>query len=538
MTTSADFPLVFIPAAGLGSRVSKFGISKPLISIGQLPAIGQLMLQYPQGTEFLVALGHKGEYLEQVLKAFSEHYGLKVNYVWTDSYRMPVTKFKGLTKTVLDARSLLQRPFIFHSVDTLLQGSAWLESISTPIDMVVMSPTQDAGTYRVVCENKLSKANCARGDLAYVGVSRIQDFRRFWVEFDDRLPSSSSEEGESLGIALDQFKIETLASGTWEDLGNPVQLKAAVANARNPDNVLNKADEAIWVFGEKMVKFHESPKFISERLSRSIALENFVPHCTSPSPNLLVYERSPGQVLSSCQSDSCFDGFLAFCLKFWDETENDKEIDDLDFLSFYKVKTVERLTAYLEMYPEDSRIVSVNGMNGKGIWSQIEAINWEQVATPTLARVHGDLHTENVIHDHATNRFVFVDWRQSIAGSLGAVGDLYYDLAKVLHGLIVDHATVGKGEFSVRDEDSRATQIAIQIPDNKSIWLSKFNGFVVDCGFDTSRVWLLTGLIFINIAPLHHEGYDRFLFRLGLLMLLSHNDPESRGGLEECLKFQ
>ena len=537
MTTSAEFPLVFIPAAGLGSRVRQYGISKPLVSLGQLPAICRLILNYPKGTEFLVALGHKGEYLQQVLGAFSKLYKISINYVWTDSHLQPASESKGLTRTVLDARPFLQRSFVFHSVDTLLQGDEWLHLISRPIDTVLVAPTQHEGVYRIPREIKLAKANCVQGDLAYVGVSRIQNYRQFWVEFDKHLPSSPPEEGESLGIILDQFNVESLAPGSWSDLGSPQQLEAALSKFQNPDNILNKADEAIWVFGDQMVKFHESQKFISERLARSTALRGFVPNCTSPSSNLLVYERHPGQVLSSCRLESCFEDFLSLCLRFWNEIEIDEAVDSFDFLTFYKSKTFDRLSAYLEKYPEDSEISSVNDIFGSTVWSQIGSIDWNELAAPALARVHGDLHTENVVHDHDTKNFIFVDWRQSIAGSLGPLGDINYDLAKILHGLIVDHATIGKGKFSVQDTDFKTTRIKIEIPENKAVWLGKFSNFMVDNNIDSSRVWLLTGLIFINIAPLHHEGYDRFLFRLGLLILYSYGDPNARSSIKESLRF-
>ena len=49
---------------------------------------------------------------------------------------------------------------------------------------------------------------------------------------------------------------------------------------------------------------------------------------------------------------------------------------------------------------------------------------------------HGDLHFENIIF--SKNKFVLLDWRQDFNENL-KVGDLYYELAKIMHGIIVSH---------------------------------------------------------------------------------------------------
>ena len=38
-------------------------------------------------------------------------------------------------------------------------------------------------------------------------------------------------------------------------------------------------------------------------------------------------------------------------------------------------------------------------------------------------------------------------------------------------------------------------------------------------GYDIKKVNIITALIFINIAPLHHHPYSIFLFFLGKLLL-------------------
>ena len=54
-----------------------------------------------------------------------------------------------------------------------------------------------------------------------------------------------------------------------------------------------------------------------------------------------------------------------------------------------------------------------------------------------------------------------------------------------------------------------------------------FLSYLNEKGYDVFRVKLLTALIFINIAPLHHDPYAKLLFYLGkysLYRLISEND--------------
>ena len=45
-------------------------------------------------------------------------------------------------------------------------------------------------------------------------------------------------------------------------------------------------------------------------------------------------------------------------------------------------------------------------------------------------------------------RFTFLDWRQDFAGLIN-YGDIYYDLAKLLHGLIVSHRLINNNYFQI-----------------------------------------------------------------------------------------
>ena len=45
-------------------------------------------------------------------------------------------------------------------------------------------------------------------------------------------------------------------------------------------------------------------------------------------------------------------------------------------------------------------------------------------------------------------KFTFLDWRQDFNGII-TYGDLYYDLGKLMHGIIVSHEIVNKNKFEI-----------------------------------------------------------------------------------------
>ena len=58
--------------------------------------------------------------------------------------------------------------------------------------------------------------------------------------------------------------------------------------------------------------------------------------------------------------------------------------------------------------------------------------------------------------------------------------------------------------------------------EKKRRWKNDFYKFIIANNFDKSKIDLLTALIFLNIATLHHEPYNQFLFVLGHEFLNKH----------------
>ena len=146
----------------------------------------------------------------------------------------------------------------------------------------------------------------------------------------------------------------------------------------------------------------------------------------------------------------------------------------------------------------------------------LDKIDWQWMANGIPSRFHGDFHFENILWCDEKKTFVFLDWRQDFGGSLN-LGDIYYDLAKLLHGLIVSHSLINESRYNVEWSGSK-----IEFRLDRTFMLVEiervFENWLLEEGYSLKKVRILTALIFLNIAPLHHP-YNLLLFSLGKSML-------------------
>ena len=95
-----------------------------------------------------------------------------------------------------------------------------------------------------------------------------------------------------------------------------------------------------------------------------------------------------------------------------------------------------------------------------------------------------------------------------------------------MHGMIVSHPQVNLNKFKFIKKGNNI-KIDIFIPDNIKKCRTFFYKWLEKNNLKKKRVDLLTSLIFLNIAPLHHYPYNMFLFNLGKIMLQKTlNDEE------------
>src|SRR3990167_2395066 len=104
---------VFIPTAGkgsrLGSRMTYF--NKALIKIGDKAVISHTIDAFPVETQFVIALGYKGDIVKQYLElTYPER---KFIFVWSGKYMGEIGSGPG--RAILDCAQYLQCPFYYVS---------------------------------------------------------------------------------------------------------------------------------------------------------------------------------------------------------------------------------------------------------------------------------------------------------------------------------------------------------------------------------------------------------------------------------------
>ena len=95
-----------------------------------------------------------------------------------------------------------------------------------------------------------------------------------------------------------------------------------------------------------------------------------------------------------------------------------------------------------------------------------------------------------------------------------------------MHGLIVSHELIARNLFKVEwnteeiHYDFHRKQILVECERYYNEWLAKE-------GYDIKKVRVLTALVYLNIAALHHYPYSLLLYALGKRMLKAEMEKEN-----------
>jgi thiamine kinase-like enzyme len=368
--------------------------------------------------------------------------------------------------------------------------------------------------------------------FTYIGLAGVNDHQIFW----ESMRSGGLEAvnlGEVYGLIALIDKSITTFNFTWFDIGSRSGLENARYNIQSTfkPNLLDKEDEAIWFIGDRVIKFSTDSSFINNRVQRAKALADYVPEIMFAAHNMYLYAKVEGQVLSSVVNQAVFQNFLTYLEGFFDQpiesTFTTKEFNEKCY-GFYHDKTLERVEQYLTRFNLTDGVVCVNGRKIMPIFNQLENLDWESICNGIPSNFHGDLHFENILVQ-PNESFKFLDWRQNFAGCLD-LGDRYYDLAKLLHGMIVPHQSVHDEQYSISLEGQNTT-IDIRIPGEYELIRKSYWEWLTINNFNVGKVYNLTALVFLNIAALHHEPYCHFLYHLGRYMLDKGIDENYEGTL-------
>tara|TARA_B100000902_G_scaffold394946_1_gene452378 strand:- start:20871 stop:22472 length:1602 start_codon:yes stop_codon:yes gene_type:complete len=523
-----NFKKVCIPTAGIGSRLGDFtvDINKSLIDIDNKAIISYIIEKFPKKTEFIIPLGFKGNLVKQYLKLAHP----KIKFIFVN-----VKKFKGkgsgLGHSILCAKKYLNEPFIFISCDTLIRNKINLKKNN----WVGYSDFGDPKKYRGIKVNKgnvhffLEKNFKKKKDnKIYIGIAGIKNYKTFWKLMENN-KKKSIPSGEVFGLSNLQTRIKA-RKFKWLDAGNTVDYLKIKKKIKSKKNILEKGGEKIWFVENKVIKYFKDKSLISKRVKRASILKKFVPKIIEHKKNMYSYRMEEGKVFSEVKSNKVFINLLSHIKRFHKTTHqvNKKKYDKICEI-FYKKKTTQRIIDFEKKFKIKDSCASLNSVKTRKIRDILKLINWKDLVRGKYSNFHGDLHFENILYSRKNKKFIFLDWRQDFGGNL-KYGDIYYDLAKLMHGLIVSHKQVQNNNYKI---NWRKKNINFSIKSEKIYkkYIFNYKKWILKNNFDLQRINILTGLIYLNIAALHHYPYSLFLYAAGKkiltdIVLYKKNDIE------------
>jgi len=494
---------VVLLTAGIGSRMGKYAgvINKTLLPVNDKAIISHIIEQFDSSTQFVVALG----FLSQDVRTYLElaHPNTKFSFVLVNNYDGPNS---GPAHSLRRCHRVISGPFYLIACDAYYEG---LNDIPTDKNYVGVSNV-DVADSPAYCNVEMydgritkivDKRYCDSG-LAVNGAFYIKDTDQFWANLGDVELSSGWS-----GLDVHGFPLKWVDLGTFE--------KYQRFYLQNSPYDFSKTDEFLWIVGDNVIKWFKNHEIAEDRVRRAAYSPGIFPKIVKHKERFYTYKFVSGQTLYPIIDAHIFDELLAFLdFRVWHNLG--RQLAASHCTDFYHTKTMKRLAMFREKYPNfNPKFINGNRMK-VDIDNALQLIDWKSICNSDLEQrstfIHGDLQFDNIVcsfPDTQGPSFTLLDWRQDFAGEL-LVGDLYYDAAKLLGGIILDYSTVKQNRFMF-DENG------------DSVWFNFYHSRHHDelaaslrQRFPSPLIDQITTIIFLNMAPLHAAPFDKLLFSLAL----------------------
>lgn len=511
--------VVCILTAGKGTRMGNMGrhLNKALFPIAGKAIITHIISKFPPNTKFVIGLGFLGEQVKNYLQI--AHQNTSFTFVEVDN-------FDGIGSgpgySLLCCRLHLMKPFYFVSCDTLWNNTLNSETNANWLGVASVSPDESKSYCNLkivddhVVELRDKEKVTEASFQAFVGLCFIRDFSVFW----DALDNTEMVAGEhqvSNGIRALIEKTEVRAQFIdWIDVGDAEKYKKTLSLYENFD--FSKQNEALYIVNRKVIKFFADPILTQRRVEKSRLNPHVFPYITHHTGQFYAYDFQPGETLYQVNNQQTFRKLLEWLSsELWQSKSVNADVMHATCKKFYRDKTLERLEMYHRKYNLVDTTSQVNGHEIPSTSKLLNAIPWESLYEGIPCFMHGDLQFDNILFDIGTNTFKLLDWRQDFGGHI-EFGDLYYDLAKLYGGIVLnyDYIKLNLLSYSENQEEIFFDFAQRFQTDNYLKILSKY---IEDNGYDLIKVRLLVALIYLNMSPLHHYPFDKMLYSLGRELL-------------------
>jgi thiamine kinase-like enzyme len=338
--------------------------------------------------------------------------------------------------------------------------------------------------------------------LAFTGVMYIYHWERF---FNNLKTIDSAEFIYSISRGSDVASLET-----WQDFGCPISYRGAVSKSLAFD--FSKEDEITYICNNKVIKWWVDSTVAKKKYTKTLSNPTVFPTNCQHLGNYMSYDFFPGKTLYEHNTAESINNLLTWLHDtVWLRNNNDICTESS---AFYKDKTLNRINQFLKKHTSLPVIKTINGVEVKEYTYYLENINWDALSTDNLTGfIHGDLQFDNIIINE-NDEFKIIDWRHEFGG-LVEYGDIYYDLAKMSGGFIINYARIKNHQFAIQIDGNTVTLDSPSIDDIK-IYQAEIKNYVDKHNLNYKKVQQLVPIIFWNMSPLHFEPFDMFLWYLGI----------------------
>ena len=502
-----------ILAAGIGSRNKAIlGLHKGLLPIQNIPTISHIINKFDNEKEIIITVGHQSEQIKSYLKFV--HPNRKIKFIEIDRY---TGKGSGPGYSLLQCKEELQCPFVFGTIDTFFEEDIIFDVKNNWIGVSKISEKDSKKYCLVKGKKKFESMYYGTGNLAYNGFAGIYDYADFWTELEK--PDLINNEHQVTTAFKGLQNIELKYFKKLHDTGTEEEY-LKIRKQFGKEVVFAKNDEVIFIDNKRVVKYFSDENKCKNRIKRTNFLKKFSPNVQELNSNMYGYDFINATLLSDISDTEVFSNLLEKYYKFAlvDKTSIDFDKFHENCIKMYKSKTYDRVKKFQDT--DIDKISCINGTFIQPIVKIIDRIDWEHIvmiATP--ANFHGDFQPENILIKE-NNEITFLDWRESFGNDL-EIGDFYYDLAKLYHGLIINGTIAKEKKYSLEIKNQNVT-ISYQSKNNLMQFEKILATFCINHELDYANVQLLGVLQYLNIAEFYRDTepeYSKFIFLLGKLLM-------------------
>jgi choline kinase len=499
---------VVISTAGPGSRMTGRypDIHKTLLPYQGMPILYHIISKIPQSLTICIILGYKAEQIRDFLAlAFPEQ---NFEFIYVDDWS---SDNSGTAYSLKLAKDAVQERFWYLPCDGVYTHMDFIDLESEENCFVISQvDTKESSQYLTIfTQNRRIISKCFKIEVnaeviyAFTGAMKIVNRDNFYKKL-DALNCREFIDAIDLGEL-------TYVTKNWVDLGNPESYEKFSSNSEFD---FSKKDEFTFELNDYILKWWSDSEIVESKLKKPKYLAGAFPKNSTAKGQFYRYDFVQGENFYDLVTPKNFTNFLNWMVsEVWEkQTIEMKE----DLLDFYKVKTTSRI----EML--ESRLTSpeynpsnVDNIKVKNWKYYFNSIDWDLLIYCNYPSfIHGDLQFDNIIYQNKINKFILIDWRHEFGG-LKLYGDLYYDFAKLLGGILHNYKLIKKGKFSMNYESGRA-MISIPSAPNRDELIKVLFKTAKSLNLNTRKIWLLVPLILWNMAPLHKEPFSNICWNLGL----------------------